>query len=139
MKLIRCPVRDIMLVENMNLSQYLLSRQGHDVGRKRIHPISPLPHRDKMLVKKTPCSSRLGCNIERLKTMTPHEKELFIVMLEQLQLCKTALRLSRDMAYKYNDTVYVSMINDALVFTDARIERVNEYLNEMKMKQKKGQ
>ena len=69
--------------------------------------------------------------------MTPHEKEMFIVMLEQLQICKTALRLSRDMAYKYKDTVYVPIINDALVLTDARIERTKEYLFEMK--QKKGQ
>ena len=69
--------------------------------------------------------------------MNALEKELFTVMLEQLQLCKTALRLSRDMAYKYNDTVYVSVINDALVLTDARIERVNDYFHEMK--QKKGQ
>jgi len=69
--------------------------------------------------------------------MTPHEKEMFIVMLEQFQICKTALRLSRDMAYKYKDTVYVPIINDALVLTDARIERTKEYLFEMK--QKKGQ
>ena len=69
--------------------------------------------------------------------MTPHEKELFTIMLEQLQLCKTALRVSRDMAYQYNDTVYVPFINDTLVDIEARIERVNELLYEMKMKQKK--
>ena len=58
---------------------------------------------------------------------------MFLVMLEQLQICKTALRLFRDMAYKYIDTVCVSVINDALVLTDARIERTNEYLHEIQV------
>ena len=57
-------------------------------------------------------------------------------MLQQLRDCKTVLRVSRDMAYQYKDTVYVPFINDALVNIDERIERVNEYLYEMK--QKKG-
>ena len=71
--------------------------------------------------------------------MNAIEKEMFLGMLEQLHRCKTVLRVSRDMAYKYNDTVYVPFINDALVDVDARIERVNELLFEMQMKQKKGQ
>ena len=62
---------------------------------------------------------------------------MFLGMLEQLHRCKTALRVSRDMAYQYKDTVYVPFINDTLVDIDARIERVNELLYEMK--QKKGQ
>ena len=69
--------------------------------------------------------------------MNAREKDMFLGMLDQLESCKTVLRLSRDMAYKYNDTMYVPFINDALVHIDRKLERVNEYLFEMK--QKKGQ
>ena len=68
--------------------------------------------------------------------MTPHEKDMFLGMFELLRTCKATLRASRDLAYKHKDTVYVPFINDALENIDSRLERVNEYLHEMK--QKKG-
>ena len=57
---------------------------------------------------------------------------MFLELIDQLEVCKTALRASRDMAYKYNDTMYVPFINDALVHVDRKLAKVNEYLSNKK-------
>ena len=60
--------------------------------------------------------------------MNAIEKSMFLELMDQLEACKTALRASRDMAYKYNDTMYVPFINDALVHIDRKLEKVRENL-----------
>ena len=37
-----CPVRDRMLVENVSLSRYLLSREGQDIGRRSCVCLCPV-------------------------------------------------------------------------------------------------
>ena len=60
--------------------------------------------------------------------MNAHEKSMFLELMDQLEACKTALRASRDLAYKHNDTVYMPFTNDALVHIDRKLEKARENL-----------